>query len=464
MKTTFLLLAFVIFPLTLNPWAIVRGQAAEAIFLFPRAVVLTITWLVGIYLFLNTPLKFRFKLTKFWQFCSLAVFVILLFISGLVSEFNVTIVNLLGSQTRLDGVLIQLLWYSFVPLTAYVVYWQRLSAQQVMPYLALGSSLVALWLLAQTFGFEPIDVLFAPARLLSPTPRTATLPPGPLGNSGFTGGYLAFTGGIIFLWASTVKHWGWFVVSAIIYAGLVASGNRAGLMALSGVWLLVLLVLLWRHHAAFRRALGLTLLLLGAGTVIWFTHPIPTLLAGEQMSQAVTGQDDDTSVRFVLWSLAAKILRDHVWLGVGVNGYSEALWTYASPDEAWQIVRNKLPKDAYNVALTGTRVVLYNLPNSNEQYATRIYADKAHNYLLDIGLAAGVPALIAFVVSFVASLWALVSRASSATLAVAIGLLVYGVWAMAWFAALQVDPVVCMMLGAGLGWTQASQSHDKNKG
>lgn len=449
---TLWILMLLVFPLALNPWAMqTAGEGhIERALLQPKVVVLLIAWLLSVMACLVVwqqplPLQIRRDLKVLWG--ALGVFAVLLLISALTSPYSVLSVNLLGSQTRFDGVLVQVMWYSLVITASVLAGVSRLPAVRFVNWLLLGGSLVALWLLAQTFGVEPLGVFGVAA-------NAASIQPGPLGNPGFTAGYLGVVTTVAALWVLwQAPSRGRVFCLLACYAALVASGNRAAFLGVNLVWLGVLGVQLWRPSRVYKvRGLLISAGLILVGAFLWGVHPARGLLQPTQLVQALEGQDRDTNVRGILWRVSGRILRDHWWLGVGPNGYREAIWQYLEDEEARQLVANRLPANARNVTFTNSDLILFDLPDREGRQGIRRTFDKAHNYLLDIALSSGLFGLLSLLVAYATSLVVLLRQPSVVTRSIGLSVLVYGIYGMAWFAALALDPMVCVVLGTGLGF------------
>src|SRR5690606_35522290 len=83
--------------------------------------------------------------------------------------------------------------------------------------------------------------------------------------------------------------------------------------------------------------------------------------------------------------------------------------------------------------------------------------DKAHNYLLDLGLTAGVPAVLffaLFVAGCVQYLWASGFRFAQG---IAIALLSFIVFGVAWFPTISLDPVIWAIVGVGLAYAELNR-------
>lgn len=81
----------------------------------------------------------------------------------------------------------------------------------------------------------------------------------------------------------------------------------------------------------------------------------------------------------------------------------------------------------------------------------RLGWDKAHNYMVDLGLTAGIPSVALFLVFLVAGQVALWRSGSPLKEGVAVGWISFMVFGLAWFGTISLDPVIWVLVGAGLG-------------
>lgn len=449
MQYGFWFLLFIVFPLVLNPQAIFAGDASrDQALLIPKATALALIWFVGLFAALlsypNARLLPRLEDIKRIpnSFYFLAFTLLMILVSSLSTPYAALPINLIGTEERFDGALVQILWYSLAFLGAALMTRTRVPTHHLMILIAVSNSLVAVWVLLQGYGIEPLVIVGGSLR------NQNVYPVGPIGNSGLVGGYLATLLLVLLGWLYQRSHaWIWYLPLALSSAALIMSENRAGVLAVIVVW--VGLAIYGRTQ--WRRMLVLSGVVIVAGIVVVITHPQPRALQFTQTVQAVRGTDQDTNSRLLLWSLATDMLPATLWIGLGPQGFEEGLWAYTDDTQQQRLIEGELPENAVDIRFTGTNIILYRLPNDDQQYGLRMRNDKAHNYLLDLGISAGLLAVIAFLIAYGLAIWHMFHANTPFTHALAAGMLGYGIFGMTWFASLAVDPVVCGLLGAGIG-------------
>ncbi|MDZ7703692.1 MAG: O-antigen ligase family protein [Trueperaceae bacterium] len=453
LQYAFWTLLLVVFPLTLDPISILEGGGSrDRAVLIPKALMLTLTWFTGLIAVVlsypKTRLLPNYKTLRgipvSLYFLLLALVAIL--VSALTSPYASTAVNLIGSRERLDGALVQITWYSLAFIGAALTLRPMVRYSHLIGLIAVGSSLVALWTLLQGYGIEPLVLFGADWRSQNAAPI------GPLANSGYVGGYVATLLLVMLAWIMQSERFRplWALPIVLSAAAIVMSENRAGALAVLILWP-ILAITYAVQYRRWMRIILLSALLLGGGVVVWASHHERKSLQPAQLTLALQGEDNDTNIRLVFWSIAAKMLRDTPWLGFGPQGFEQGLWQYASEPQKRMLVEGDLPENAYNIVFTETPIVFYNIPERDERQVFRAFSDKAHNYLLDFGLNAGLIGLAAFMLAYLSALWSMFRARTPLSQALAFGLLGYGVFGMTWFASLAVDPVMSGLLGAGIG-------------
>ncbi|HEY0900640.1 MAG TPA: O-antigen ligase family protein [Micavibrio sp.] len=106
---------------------------------------------------------------------------------------------------------------------------------------------------------------------------------------------------------------------AVLFAALLATGSRGGLLC-AGAGLLILLIALWPQVKAQRRLIGLSLtgafiLLIG---FLWLS---PSPLAQNLGAILNPLGDDSVQVRLALWKTSLTMLGDHLWTGTGLGTF-----------------------------------------------------------------------------------------------------------------------------------------------
>jgi hypothetical protein len=84
------------------------------------------------------------------------------------------------------------------------------------------------------------------------------------------------------------------------------------------------------------------------------------------------------------------------------------------------------------------------------------FHDKAHNYILDVWLAFGLVPLLALVAFLALSWFRMLQARTALSLGAAAAVVVYAVYAQAWFPAPATDPLLFILLG--IGWGDAERA------
>lgn len=442
LHSIFWFLLFVVFPLTVNPNAFTIS--AEAYALLPKALVLAITCTVGIIALLLTYPKISFlsfaKGIKRQPLTLLLWLMLCVFL--LVDAFLVpgeSAINLLGSQGRLNGFLLQAAWYALVPISA-GLFCAHAKKNQVRWFIFIGAFIAALWTLLQSYGFEPIMRAFS-ADLAAE---------GPLALTGFTAAYLAV---IIIVYLASTTTFRPFIALGIglMSAALVSTGNRTAPAALILIGIFFVILHLIQKKFYILRIVLLYIFVSIAFVGVWHITNSRPIEQVERTARFVQGNDSSFQVRVILWQTALRGMVERPLMGHGANGFSEVFWRHASRDEKLFIVNTRLPAEATNIRFTNSPVVLYSLPNNETLVSATFNIDQAHNYLLDLAIASGLLSVGLFVAAVISGVVMMVRAGDCMARAVALGVCVYAIFGVTWFASLPVDPLVWGLFGIGVG-------------
>ncbi|MEM6428279.1 MAG: O-antigen ligase family protein [Deinococcota bacterium] len=341
----------------------------------------------------------------------------------------------------------QAAWYSLCLIAAGLVVARADACQHAMRILHIGALLTALWTLAQFYGFEPVS-------LISPTLQLQTYNPqhiayGPLALTGLTAGYLAVA---LVVYIILQKKLTWYAVLhvSIVASTVIATGNRtapAAVVIVLVVW--TLLHALRRNTTQVRIIPFFFLFIFLSVTLMQTTRSqVPEQLVRTQ--DFVQGQDTSWQLRRILWQTATLGIFDHPLTGLGTRGFGGVFWSYLTSAQRDTVADIKLPDEARNVRYLGGSLFTYQIPEQEEDIFYSVLIDKAHNYALDFIIANGWLAALLFTVSLVSGAM-LLSLGDTNAKAVALGMGVYLLFGLTWFATLLVDPIIWGLFGVGIG-------------
>jgi len=448
----FWVLLFVIYPLALDPVAFSIAAGAERAVLLPKALVLGITWGVGLLALLaNFPAaSLRTLITSLtrWPLALQAMLALVLFL--LVDSWLVpgdVAVNMLGSQSRVDGFLLQAAWYGLCLVAAGLVVARAATRNHALHILHFGALLTSLWTLAQFYGFEPVGLISPTSYLRAYNPQHIAY--GPMALTGLTAGYLAVTLVVYVVLQKKLSGYG-ALHTSIVAAAIVATGNRtapAAVIVVLGGWALSHM---WHHNiAALRRLVFFGLFLVVSVVIVQTTRSqVPEQLIRTQ--SLIQGQDTSWQLRLILWRTASLGVFDQPLTGLGTRGFGTVLWRYLTPTQRDLVADMKLPDDALDVTYMSGSFFRYQIPGQEGIVMNSVLIDKAHNYALDFIIANGWLATLLFATTLISGVMLLFS-ASLDTQAIALGIIVYLLFGLTWFATLQVDPIVWGLFGVGIG-------------
>lgn len=450
----FLFIAVVVIPSALPPE--VWGGRAEALSLTPtfRAILLGTILILGLlaYTLVSTARltdirKQQFAVRPWVLFLGLlVVWLIVSTASTSLSPWGST----LGNPDRMDGALIQAGWFSLVFVALAVVRATRLGEGAVARWLVVSALVTSVWVFMQVTGLGPLEAVAG---------VYLTIPAGAFGHGSFASMFLAFAALVLgSIWSSVPKvGWPRYVAFFPLGLGLASAGGRAALIGLllGGVCLVIGRV---RERLALRRILTFGAFLgLGILAAIAFVERAQT--QAENLAAAVSGNDLSVTARLASWNGGARLLAAYPVLGVGAGGFEYGVWSRLSAAEAAVMIRDPLgprveglPLDKESYTISNGVIAI--VDNSGRLLVTRLGWDKAHNYLLDLGLTAGVPAVILFIAFVVAAFLTLWRGTSALSKGTACALVAFAVYGQAWFGNISLDPVVWVLVGSGLAFAR----------
>ena len=393
----------------------------------------------------RTRLPFKFL----WAFMLAVV------VSTLFSNYG-TEAPALGSSARADGTLMQIAWFSLALVSAELARTAPFRKGVFLGALTFGSAGTSLWILLQTWGADPLSILSRAHFYL-------VYAAGAFGHGGVASAYLAVS--LVVLMGSWLRKdaggVGMLVVVALLCAGMTAAGGRAAIVGfLIGSGLLVLEQLRLRRSRWYRLlVLFVVVVVGGVGGYVKAPHAQQQAANSEAIFSGSPGAS--LSHRFIAWRVAIRTIGKHPLWGVGPEGFAHTLWQSATPQEQRALLTEVIgfaPK-AGSYTISGNAIV-YSDPKTGRPVARQLDWDKAHNYLLDIALATGLPSMLLFLGFVLSALWALLRSRSSTARAIGYALVTFMIWGLGWFYSVALDPIAWGLVGAGLGLSwNARQTH-----
>lgn len=454
------LLLFIVFPLSFHPYLLLRGWLPlERLAELPaNPVLLTRALLLGILLALGVALLFatynhsnlsdlpRLLTRQPLPHLAALLLALLVLLSTFFSNAAPDMVAF-GADNRLDGTLVVSAWFLLAVVSSALMRSGIVAERWFRRVLLASGVLTGLYVLAQAVGIEPLNLL--------PGPRVSLgHPEGPFGHGGRTSAYLGMV--LIVVVASTLRagriHTLQVLAAMVMLAGMFAAGGRAGILAFVLVWI-VLGVLIARQpgRRGLRAFLVITALSAVVGSVAAFgTEWGRGKIAGLQ--DAIEGEDPSLNHRLIFWRAGTDVLLENPLWGVGPSGFAFTLYDHVSERETAELLSEFLGyvPDPGSYIIEGEALV-YRDRNSGEVAAQRIRMSRTHNYLLDTGLANGIPSLLVFAAFVLLSLRTLLTSRSGFAFGIGLALLLFMVFGLAWFSSVSMDPVVWGLVGIGLG-------------
>ncbi|HEX7003128.1 MAG TPA: O-antigen ligase family protein [Trueperaceae bacterium] len=441
-----------VYPVIINPFGVgPQSTGSFHAFTMPKIIALSITWLIGLVGTLLAYSDFDLKSTPYRLLRApsgiqaYVGFLVTMCVTAFLTPNSLGFV-LLGREPRFDGVLVQLLWYS-LPLLAFAsALRSRLSRRFPLIAAEVGGGLVAIWMSLQGFGLEPLE-------LLNPAIVVAGRPSASLWHPALATAWVA---GVLILSAT------WTVLRGRIHAwriGLVFvltmavffGGGRAAIIGALLAWILVAGIGCVKGQGGRRRLVVLisTIMMAGALTAIWSSAASRSQITS--LTEASRGQDRSFSSRLITWQVGLTALAARPLTGFGPGFFSEAVWNYASPEQEKKLYLEFFPARLIDdVFRAGTLLTAYD-DEAGRMVMIQANYDKAHNYLLDLALANGLPALLLFLASVVLLLRPVMRAPSIEALAISASLLTFAIFAQAWFATFNLDPMFLGLAGLAAG-------------
>ena len=442
----------VVTPLLLSPQVFVRDDASglSTIAGF-RALACAALLLFGIVLVLMSfpdvrvrDLARSIRVSRgpvMWMYLTIALMLVSIPFSNLAP-----VVPALGSPARFDGPLVQASWLGLFVVSCGLAAARVVSSRAVSRYAATGGILTAGWIVLQALGADPVTYLSRAGVVLR-------FPAGAFGRGGLAAAYVAV---ILTLCLGSIAvrrrlSSGGIAIAGLLSTAMVATGGR-------GAWLGFLVggtSLAWysiRRGTPWRLWLA-TAVVLSAGI------PLGLLIAPHARSQITrsesiaSGADATVSNRLVAWRAATRVLARYPLFGVGPEGFNYALWNFTTPGEQQRLLTEVLrfEPDVGSFAISGN-VVFVTPPAAQAPVAYQLDWDKAHNYVIDVALATGIPAALAMVAATLSLLVALFRAGQGFSSTTGFALVAFAIYAQAWFPTVSVDPVVWGVAGAALGF------------
>lgn len=447
----FLVLTLVATPLAFPPT--VFSGSVDAVGQTPafRALLLTAAVAFGaISLVLVSPSSARLLVPKSGTLSwSIALTLLILWLTvSLVSEGLAPVVPAYGATHRMDGALVQGAWFVLLLITYLLVCQSQIRVGAVSACLTVTAVLTSAWTFLQGVGRDPLTTL---------TGLYLDVPAGAFGHGALAGAFVAFVLLIlVWQWSRPNARLSWqLLVTVLLGLGIAAAGGRAAVVGLV-VGLAIVFVNFALKRRPVRRAFALVAALT-CGMAIGLLSVPRAQSQAHNMTEAVSGQDAALNARFASWKGGLRLLAEYPLFGVGPGGFGYGVWPHLSASEAEVMIRDPLGGRLVGVDLAeGTYVITGNViattDSEGQFFVSSLGWDKAHNYVLDLALTAGIPAAVfflAFVLASLSYLWRSSSRFAQGTAIALVSFLVFG---QAWFPTISLDPVIWATVGAGLGF------------
>lgn len=450
----FWVLGLVITPLSLGPGSLLSGGRVGYLQTPAfRALLLAVVVVVGIITVVATTNVSSRQLFSWGRGQVRWLLPLLGLISWLLIAIPIGNVGLgipaLGSWARYDGAGIQALWFALVPIGAVMARFGTIEFRVIARY-ALATGLVtSLWTLFQGIGVDPV-------RLILVGEAVPPLPSGAFGHGAQASTFVAI--------ALLLSYGLWFnrVLSPVVLssvfvmgAGMAAAGGRAGMFAW-GVMTCVLLLGLIKHRPKRTAILILVFVTLLGAAAAYYVIPRAQQQA-LRASTAILGGDTSLNNRFPAWRGGVALLAEYPLFGVGAEGYMYGVWNHVTDDDKAQLIRAALGSSVSHLELQPHEytiagdMVMY-LDSEGRVALGSVRWDKAHNFLLDLGLTAGLPAVLLFLAFVGFALLDLIRSSEALIKSISYGLGVFLIYGFFWFGMISLDPVVWLLVGSGLGW------------
>jgi hypothetical protein len=454
------------FALAVGPEFFVPGAMDGAVlatyaWLYPKIAVLVLGVSVGLIALLMRALEprngvswraFRHARARPVMAVSASVSIVAVAAAMMLSQGGME-ANLLGRIGRSDGHLALALAIAALAISLQISGRSTRSATLGVWFVSATLITSATWSLLQIIG--------GPGSLIA-GPTAVALAAGGLGHA--SSASVVFAIGVLFFasaWLSdqTVLR-PWFVLGslALVTTALGAAGGRAAWVGLAfGAIALVL------RQRAVRRMLVLVPLVAGSWFMgYWFgasagKNP-SSLVMGDSSFVSVATSGRSTQLRIHWIRHAVRKVSDVGFGGLGPLGFNDSFWLEAPECARLAVLDARFGLAGDDVVLTGTELTY--LRGQSDNTSLVFFADKAHNFVLDLIIQHGWGALMGVALALgTATFLAGASSHWLATAALA-SLVCYAVYGLAWFFSSTVDPLVFTIVGVlvGSGSAQGRQT------
>jgi hypothetical protein len=393
-------------------------------------------------------------------------------------------IGYLGFIFRGDGAL--LMMATLLVMAAYARYSFLFPAvgRAAMIGFAAGALVVGFVAALQSFGIDFWLALGVEGLGVRP-PRSTT------GSHGFTSA-IAGVGTMLLIGLATSERWRTWNRSTALFAGALAAmalmtAIAGGRSAILGVLLALIVWAAWLllrvRGATLRRAavaFGIVAVAIAAGTSLSdfsgrrlgelaerllgapLTAPIDPVRGGASAEGAAGGSLggdagdgvaplESVDERLALWRIALRLIAKQPLLPYGSGAFTLHVWEEATRAEELTLITYRRPRVDPQIVQRRANVLFFPHPRTGEPVRYEAVIDKAHNYLLDLWLAFGAWPTLAFTALLILLFVRLLRAATPATFAIALGMIAYAAYAMAWFVGTAVEPMLFALLGAGWG-------------
>jgi len=263
-------------------------------------------------------------------------------------------------------------------------------------------------------------------------------------------------------WSVGIPVSGWLGFS------IIASGGRSAIIGTAvvfGVWLALSLWSvrsrahppgLWRYAPTL--ALGLAVVLgayLGneaGGRGAAKMRELGMVFSDDRMSEM------NTATRVWFYGSAIDGVLKQPIRPYGVNSFMTVIWEAATP-ERFEILMDHyeyVPAAYLPFTVREGNTFIITDPTTGQEFRRETFHDKAHNYILDVWLAFGLIPLLALVAFLALSWFRMLQARTPLSLGAAGAVIVYAIYAQAWFPAPATDPLLFILLG--IGWGDAERA------
>lgn len=448
---------FVVFPLASRPWATTGIDTFYA----SKAVALGLVWAV-----VAVAVLANYRSASLRDFARAArrpfVLVSLLAATWVLTAawMNSGAAGLFGSIQRYDGAIFFATWLTLLPLLG------ALGAKfetrtPILVYMSIGGVAVGAWALMETYGFQPASLFSS----VSPNADPRTYGAATLGHRGHVTMFVTFVSLIAAVVVvrnevdrRTASALG--IVAVILAFTAFSTGGRAAWVGFVVGWAGFALVQLMNRYLRgdsshrISRLLVMSAIYLVIATLAVQINPLGQARF-DGFRGAVEGSDNSLNSRFVAWRAGLRVVGMNPVVGLGPEKFSTEIWEGLSPAEEQVLYGNYFPRRLVpHVERHGTGLVAYDASNDRVEFRAGVF-DKAHNYLLDLAILFGLPAVAALILLALSGIGTSLRSDVTSGLAIAAAFIAYFVHGLAWFPTLQLDPILwgTLALFAGTSWT-----------